>query len=193
MNSLLSWIGGEAKTVAFAILSGVIGFLAKSIYDLWTARRKDKLERVNQQLKTLYGPLYALNQASNFAWQAFRSKTRPQGAFFGGASPPTASDLEAWQIWMTTVFQPLHNQMFLAITQNADLLIESDLPKPLQLFCAHVSAYQVVFDRWSRKDYSEYTSVLNYPNQELSQYLEESFKMLKSEQARLLGIRRTRT
>jgi len=53
INSLIAWLGGEAKTVAFTILSGVIGFLAKSFksfYDLWLARRKGKLERLNQQL-----------------------------------------------------------------------------------------------------------------------------------------------
>ena len=60
-DTLVSWLGGEAKTIAFAILSGVVGFLAKGVYDLWAARRKDRLERVNQQLKLLYGPLYALN------------------------------------------------------------------------------------------------------------------------------------
>jgi len=40
INSLIAWLGGEAKTVAFTILSGVIGFLAKSFYDLWLARGK---------------------------------------------------------------------------------------------------------------------------------------------------------
>jgi hypothetical protein len=65
-------LGGEASTVAFAILSGVVGFLAKGFYDLWAARRNDRLERVNQQLRELYGPLYALNQADRHAWEAFR-------------------------------------------------------------------------------------------------------------------------
>lgn len=65
MDSLVSWLGGEAKTVAFAILSGVVGFLAKSVYDLWADRRKDRLARINEQLKLLYGPLYSLNQSSN--------------------------------------------------------------------------------------------------------------------------------
>jgi len=76
MDTVVSWLGGEAKTVAFAILSGVVGFLAKGAYDLWTARRKDRLERINDQLRMLYGPLYSLNQASNLAWGAFRTRGR---------------------------------------------------------------------------------------------------------------------
>jgi len=85
--------------------------------------------------------------------------------------------------------QPIHDEMLSIITRNADLLIEGNLPDSLQLFCAHVSAYKVVFDRWSQDDFSEYTSVLNYPTTEMAAYLETSFKLLKAEQAQLLGRR----
>jgi hypothetical protein len=188
-DTMISWLGGEAKTVAFAILSGVLGFLAKSAYDLWSARRKDRLERVNQQLKLLYGPLYALNQADNIAWAAFRSKTRPNRPFFGTDPPPTVEELEAWRRWMLTVFKPIHDEMFSIITKNSDLLIESDLPQPLQSFCAHVAAYKVVFDRWSKGDFAENTSILNYQTADMARYLERSFARLKSQQRQLLGSR----
>ncbi len=189
MGTLLSWLGGEGKTIAFAIVAGVAGFIAKGVYELWTARRKERLDRVNQQLKLLYGPLYALNRASGLAWSAFRSRTRPGGPFFGTNPPPTSDELEAWRLWMRTVFEPMQKEMLSIITKNADLLIERDLPAPLQLFCAHVAAYAVVFERWERKDFSEYTSVVNYPTQELATYLEKSFTQLKAEQARLLGTK----
>lgn len=188
LETLISWLGGETKTIAFAILSGIIGFIAKGIYDLWSARRKDRLERVNQQLRLLYGPLYALNRASNVAWAAFRSKTRPSGSYFGKEPPPNKEELEAWRLWMTTVFQPLHDEMMLAITKNSDLLIESDLPQPLQLFCAHVTAYKVVFARWNQNDFSQHVSVINYPTDDINKYLQRSFRQLKEEQARLLGV-----
>ncbi len=90
---------------------------------------------------------------------------------------------------MLTVFQPMHSEMLSIITKNADLLIEGDLPEPLQLFCAHVAAYKVVFERWSKNDFAEYTSVLSYPTNEMAAYLETSFKHLKSEQALLLSGR----
>ena len=38
MDTLVSLLGGEAKTVAFAIFAGVFGFLAKSAYDLLACR-----------------------------------------------------------------------------------------------------------------------------------------------------------
>ena len=187
IDNLIAWLGGEAKTVAFAILSGVAGFLVKLFYDLWLARRKDKLERLNQQLKLLYGPLYALNRASNLAWESFRTRVRPGRSFFGTEPPPSPQELGQWRSWMLIVFRPIHDEMILLITKNADLLIEDDLPNSLQLFCAHTAAYKVVFDRWSQNDYSENTSVMNYPTKELAEYLERSFKHLKAQQGRLLG------
>jgi hypothetical protein len=45
VDTLVSWLGDEAETVAFAIFAGVFGFLAKSGYGLWLARRKDQLDR----------------------------------------------------------------------------------------------------------------------------------------------------
>jgi hypothetical protein len=169
-------------------VSGVAGFLAKGLYDLWATRRKEQLDRVNQQLKLLYGPLFALNQSSNLAWTAFRSRTRAGGgSFFGDNPPPSQADLEAWRAWMLTVFRPIHDEMLSIVTKNADLMIESELPESLQLFCAHVAAYKIVFDQWGRHDFREHTSVLNYPTLELGLYLERSFVRLKSEQARLIG------
>jgi hypothetical protein len=187
INNLVAWLGGEAKTVAFAILSGVIGFLAKSLYDLWLARRKDKLERLNQQLKLLYGPLYALNQANNLAWGAFRSRVRPGGSFFRAEPPPSPQELAQWRYWMLTVFRPIHEEMLSIVTKNADLLIEDDLANSLQIFCAHVAAYKVVFERWSRDDFSEHASVVDYPTKEMAEYLGESFRRLEAQQGRLLG------
>ena len=40
VEALVSWLGGEAKTVALAILSGVVAFLAKGAYELSLTRRK---------------------------------------------------------------------------------------------------------------------------------------------------------
>jgi hypothetical protein len=88
---------------------------------------------------------------------------------------------------MVTVFQPIHDEMMAVITKNADLLIEDDLPQPLQLFCAHVAAYKVIFERWRKGDFAEHITVIDYPTDELARYLDSSFRRLKSEQAELLG------
>lgn len=152
---------------------------------------------MNQQLKLLYGPLYALNQATNLAWKAFRSRVRPGGSLFRAEPPPRPQELAQWRYWMLTVFRPIHEEMFSLVTKNADLLIADDLPSPLQTLCAHVAAYKVVFERWSKDDFSKYVSVVDYPTKEMAEYLGESFRRLKAQQGRLLGesstARATRT
>jgi hypothetical protein len=186
MNEIISWLGGESKTVAFAILSGVVGFLAKCVYDLWLARRKDRLERVNQQLKLLYGPLYSLNQSGTMAWAAYRRRVRPGKPFFGSQPPPTQAELESWRLWVRTVFQPTNEAMSKIIENNADLLIEDELHNSLELFLAHVASYKTVVARWETGDFSEHTSLLAFPD-ELADYLDRSYRFLKNEQRKLLN------
>lgn len=187
-----SWLNSlNSNSVGFILIASILGFVSKGLYELWSARRKEQLERVNQQLRLFYGPLYTLNQASNEAWIAFRKKTRPNVPFFGSTPPPTPQELEAWRYWMRTVFAPINDEMLTIITKNSDMLIEADLPIPLQSFCAHVAAYKVVLERWNNQDFSEHASLLDYPTKEIAGYLETSFKHLKSEQARLLGAQQS--
>jgi hypothetical protein len=188
-EAIRTWLESENKTVAFVLFCGVVAFVAKGAYELWAARRKDRLERVNQQLKLLYGPLYALNEASEVAWKEFRRKTRPGMRFFKDLPKPNDEELKAWRRWMLTVIKPIHDAMFSTITKNADLLLSDDLPVPFKDFCAHVTAYRVVFDQWSKNDFSEHTTGLRYPKAALTPYLLESFKELKDNQGRLLAAR----
>lgn len=151
------------------------------------ARRKECLERVNQQLRMLYGPLYVQNIAGREAWRAFRSEVRPRKPFFNSDPPPSADELLAWRLWMTTVFQPIHDEMVNIISTNADLFDDDDLPMPIQLFLGHVAAYKVVFKLWQTNDFSKHTSVMAYPREELDTYLETEYQKLKARQRRLLG------
>jgi hypothetical protein len=90
-NILVAWLGREARTVVFAILSGVIGFLAKSLYDLWLATRK-KLERSNQQIKLLLWPFLCF-EPRNLVWPRCRRRVRPARHIFGTEPPPNTQEL----------------------------------------------------------------------------------------------------
>lgn len=178
-----TWLA-PSVTVGVALL----GFAVKYLNDIKIAQRKDRLDRINQQLKLLYGPLYAIDQAGNTAWEAFREKNRPGGSYWSSTPPPTESEKEVWRLWMREVFMPLNLRLEKTIVENADLLIENKMPESLLLFIAHVSAYKAVLRRWENNDYSEHISLVNYPRQEVRTYAEESFADLKHEQERLLGL-----
>ena len=189
IDTAISWLGGQANTVAFAVLGGVIGFLAKGVYDLWMARRKDKLERVNQQLRLLYGPLFSLVNVSTITWGAFVD-CYCQNADFRtarGIRPQTPAAETVWRHWMQNVFMPLNLQMAKLITENADLLEDERMPDCLLKLSAHVHGYKGILAAWEKTDYSRHMSLTPFPLHELHPYAEETYRKLKGRQARLIG------
>lgn len=151
-----------------------------------TAKRKDRLERVNRQLKELFGPFSALLYASNKAWHSFRGMYRPGGGFWGVDPPPTPEEAAAWRLWMREVFHPLNVRMETLVLENADLLDE-DFPRCFLDLCAHVATYRTVLKRWDEGDYSEHTSVNNFPAMELRAFIDPRCRALREEQRKLLG------
>jgi len=174
-------------TTAVTVLLAFTGYLATYLNTLRISQRNQRLERVSRQLGELYGPLYGLTDSETAIWQIFRVRYRPGGHFFDEADPPTEADLEAWRLWMTTVFAPINNQMYELVLSKSDLLIETETPPCLRDLCAHVVGYQLVMQKWERGDYSENLSLIPFPSDALLKYVVDSYHMLKAEQARLLG------
>lgn len=174
------------STIVVTICLAFIGYIATYLNNIAVARRKDRLERINLQLRNLYGPLYATDQASRIAWDAFRSRYRPSGSFFRSTPPPTKEELEAWRLWMSEVFMPLNLRMEKIIVENADLILGDQMPDSFLEFIAHVAAYKPVIKKWQSGDYSEHTSFSNYPT-EMRQHIVSSYSQLKKEQEIILG------
>lgn len=174
-------------TAIVTVIVALIGYLATYWNNILLAQRTEQLNRINRQLSEFYGPLYSLVDASDQAWNAFRTKYRHGIPYFANNPPPTDEDLAAWRLWITTVFMPRNLQLYEMIVSKADLIIETDMPDCLRYFCAHVAAYQVVLKKWESQDFSEHTSIINYPKKALTEYGYQSFMNLKRKQAELLG------
>ena len=177
----------ETLAVVVTIALAVVGYLFKYFHDRSVTRRKDRLDRINLQLRHLYGPLYSIRNAAAIVWDAFRFKYRPGGSFFGSQPPPSDEELAAWRLWMSEVFMPLNLQMEKIIVENGDLIIEDAMPQCFLELCAHVASYKVVLKKWSWSDFSEHTALSKFPDTDLSTYIDSSYKRLKEEQAELLG------
>jgi hypothetical protein len=175
-----------AATLIVTVILAFVGYIVKYVNDMAVARRKDRLDRLNLQLRGLYGPLYAFDKATNIAWLAFRSTYRPNKAYFDLVDRPSEEDLAAWRIWMSEVFMPLNLQMEKAIVENADLIIENEMPGCFINLIAHIAAYKPVIQRWRDGDFSEHLSMSAYPT-DLTQYVEAGYLSLKDERAALLG------
>ncbi len=183
-------------TLTAAVITGVVtilvalaGYLITYWNNILLSRRSEQLNRINKQLNEFYGPLYSLVHSNSKAWVTFRTKYRQGISYFSNDPLPTEEDIQAWRLWMTTVFMPINLRIYELIVSKADLLIESDMPDCLRELCAHVAAYQTVLKKWENDDFSENTSLINYPGRALLDYSRRSFKELKERQANLLGER----
>ncbi len=175
-----------AATLFVTIGLAVAGYLFTYWYSLRLSRRRNRLERVSRQLSELYGPLFALVTSSTSIWNQFRAANRPGIGYWDPEPPVSGDEATTWRVWMKEVFMPLNIQMVDAAVQKADLLEESTMPECLLELCAHVAAYRSVLARWEQRDYSEHTSLMNFPAEALTAYADERFLRLKAEQGRLL-------
>jgi hypothetical protein len=171
-----------------AIGVALAGFVVTYAVSLRLAVRKDQLDRVDRQLRELYGPLFSLNRASAEVYRAFRREYRRdvQG-YWSNPTPPTDDEARAWRLWMVEVFFPLIARMEDLVIQHADLIDETEMPECLLELVTHVSTYRAVLRAWEEGDYSRHTSMLPYPRQTLTAYLERRYAELKERQAELLG------
>lgn len=162
------------------------GYVATYLNGLYLSKRQAKLERVNQQLRDLYGPLYALSQAEGRSWRAFRRQHRPKGIYWDPKSPPSESEAKAWRTYITEVCMPLYQNMEKTYLKHSDLLREETMPSQLMELSAHIAGYRIVTSQWKEGDYSNHLSYFNYPGEKIREYAKRGYLELKAEQAKLL-------
>ena len=184
LTSRVDW-----KVVAPLLVTIVVAF--SGYYYSYTnnvalENRKAQLERVDRQLKELYGPLYALANASGETWTEFRKVYRPTGPYWGSDPSPSKEEAEAWRLWTKEVFMPLNLEMEALVLKHSDLLAEAEMPKILLELSAHIAGYKPVLKAWERGDVSRNVSLINFPDG-LTRYAEDNFRRLKAKQAMLLG------
>jgi hypothetical protein len=173
-------------TIAVAFCGWVVAYLNGRA----ASARAGQLERVNKQLRELYGPLYIRLAASNRVWDAFWEEHRPahgRNYYFGDDVTLSEKELETWRVWMRTVFEPMNASTEEIILNNVDLLESDEIPKAFIDALAHIAAYRAVLDAWERGDFSQHTSINNWPHEQLMAAVKPEVKKLRERQKRLLS------
>lgn len=178
---MAAWIAASAS-VLVAVLAGLFTYRNNRSLKL----REDQLTRVNDQLEHLYGPLYALSQASEKAFRTFQDR-HPHGSVYTVGAALTHEQREVWIQWMRTVFMPINRRSYEVIVSKAHLLDGDTMPQCLLDLCAHVAGYEAVVDRWERGDTAEIGSLLDHPGAPYVHYVSNTFAGLKQRQQRLLA------
>jgi hypothetical protein len=181
----------RAWAIVASIGVAISGYLFTHFHDRRVRAKAAQLDRVNLQLRNLYGPLYAILKAGDSVWDAFQAKHWPahgRQGYFGHDDETTDAEKLTWRIWMTEVFEPLNARMESAILNNLDLVEGGEVPQVFLEAIAHVAAYRAVYRRWQDGDFSEHISVFNFPS-EILRVVEPQFKSLLAEQQRLISKR----
>lgn len=177
-----------------AVLLAVGGYMFTYYNSKVNKEREEQIDRVNAQLRSLYGPLLACITTSQSAFASMLKQHSPDGSREALVAAihedPGCQEGEAYRRWMTEVLQPLNERVAEVVIKNADLL-ESHSMEPLLLqLVAHVSAYRVIIKRWEEGHIEEWSQI-SFPDR-LLPWAQLEFSKMKDKQAILLGVRRNR-
>ena len=146
-------------------------------------QRQARLVLINSQLRELYGPLNALVDVNERLWESLRETSLP-----GRDERRPEAGNEEWRRWRDGVLMPANRQMRDLIVNRADLLIEDHIPQPLLDFCAHVAAREIAVS--GRESGFPARATIPHPGAYYVDYVRDGFTSLKTEQSRLLQMRR---
>ncbi|MET7658389.1 hypothetical protein ABZT45_28075 [Streptomyces sp. NPDC005356] len=167
-------------TASASIVVAVLAFLLSQRSQIRQERRQARLTRVNSQLRDLYGPLNTLIAANEKIWESLRATTLP-------ARDERSPDLATsdWLRWRDQVLMPTNRRIRDLIVEHADLIIETDTPKPLLNFCAHTLSLEVTIAQEAEGE--KRRALIEHPGEDLTVYVRDSFTHLKKQQQDLLG------
>lgn len=183
---------GTSLTIIISVVLAIIGFLFSYFNNLSLERKKNRLERINDQLNYYYGPLLAVVQSNQQAWDNFIARYDNNPNFYKKDQSPTPQQVAEFHNWMIAVFMPNNEKLYEIIINRTSLLDEDVIPQVLLDLLAHILEFRMAFE--SRKD--KHTEVAEtrskYPGKELLTYCEKTFEFLKTEQNKLIKSNRVR-
>jgi hypothetical protein len=183
-------ISGQVAGLISSVLLALVGYLWTFYSTRITKRREAQLKRLDEQLRILYGPLYALSGASEAAWNSFMAKFAPEaGVFIKPDRPPTEEELSIWRSWITTVILPMNEEMEKLVRSHWDLVENEEIQPSLIQLVAHTTGYRWVTERWKQSDFRECHSVVGFPK-EFNALIRKQHDDLRQRQMALLGMRR---
>ncbi|WP_197710495.1 hypothetical protein [Streptomyces malaysiensis] len=165
-------------TASASIVVAVLAFLLSQHSRIRQERRQARLARVNGQLRDLYGPLNTLVDTNGQIWEALRATTFP-----ARDERNPESGTSEWLRWRDQVLMPTNRRIRYLIIEHADLIIETETPKPLLDFCAHVLSVEVAITE--EAEGVNRRALIAHPGDDFISYVHDSF--IRHQQQRLLG------
>lgn len=174
----------SAVPLVIPVVVALLGYWLTKRRELEMTRRRERLDLINTQLNTFYGPLFVLTQMAHMAFDTLSDKLGGRDAL--ARQPISEKDLREWRIWVENIFVPMYTASEALILKNAHLIREEGFPESLLRFMMHASLYKAMLVKWKQEDFQEYLPKIDYPT-ELNEYAQKSYLELKHEQLMLIG------
>lgn len=169
----------------------LVALVVRYFYDLRLTARQARLDRVGEQLRSFYGPLYSNLKLEQDLFSVFKEEhSLGDGFWQNEGDNPTDEQGVAWRKWIAEVFMPINESMLALVLERADLIEEVEIPDCLSRLNLHVASYRILMARWKSGDLSSHLPKVMFPGDALHGYVDAHYHRLKAEQRRLLGVRR---
>lgn len=188
-NSLFTSIDLSTVNLVGGALLIVLSFLANGQLNRTANRRSAKTRFVEEQLKSLYGPLYAITQSNQTIYERFQSVNVDLVNNSLMNSEMSTSDELVRSVWNSSVFQPSNLRMRDVVEKNAHLFTATTMPKPVLSFLAHVENWEAVLASHSHESAVSITELIPFPK-EFPDYVKKEYERVSSAHAKLIGRHR---
>lgn len=183
-NIATSGIASALITASASIVVAVAVLIVNQLKQRRDQKRQAALDRVNLQLRELYGPLMGLVAVNEHVWAALRRSELPDRDQRRAASLNEHQQGQ-WEGWLHQALMPANVKMRDLIVQHTDLVVEDEVPQTLLDFCAHVASYEVFLARPDNELIAR--ALVDHPGRKYVTYTRSGFASLKAKQGRLLA------
>lgn len=144
-------------------------------------RQEARIERRNQQIQLLYGPLYARCISGYEAWETFKAMYHPVASFLSELDGGTNEEArEIWMLWQDEVFIPNNEEMVRLILANAHLLV-GEFPDSFKDLVSYVKGQQGLSAEWKEGKLAHMRQEKSFPRKALKEDIEEVYSKLVKE------------
>ena len=149
-------------------------------------QKKEQITLIDKRLNEFYIPLKIKLDKSKRLWINYKRTYSNSKIFAEISNGKVSKDTLRWQRYMLSVFQPIHLELSLILSNKRDLALKNvKLDEQLNLLEQHIAYYNIIFMQWKYKDVTENFAPTHFPKN-LSKFIKKDIERLNFEKEKLL-------